>query len=222
VAYTNEVARICEQVGADAAEVERGLRSEPRIGQRAYVKAGAPIAGGTLSRDVSFLIELARAHDVQSPILQGIQQSNRAHMGWVHDRLDEMLVGVVAPRVALLGLTYKVGTDTLRRSSAIELARWLLDRAVVVHAYDPAIHELPVDAPALHLASSIDAALAGADVAVLATPWPDFTSIESDRLVRVMRRPQLVDQVGFLPQLAADERVRYVRVGRPLAPRVSR
>ncbi|HMC72055.1 MAG TPA: nucleotide sugar dehydrogenase, partial [Mycobacteriales bacterium] len=167
VAYTNEVARICERVGADAAEVERGLRTEPRIGARAYVTAGAPIAGGTLARDVTFLTELARAHDVRSPLMRGIQESNQLHMGWIRDRLSELFADVEAPRVALLGLTYKPGTDTLRRSAAVELARWLSDIGAVVRAYDPAIHELPQHGIPVTLATGIDDALQSADAAVL-------------------------------------------------------
>jgi UDPglucose 6-dehydrogenase len=105
----------------------------------------------------------------------------------------------------------------LRRSAAVDLAHWLNSRGAVVRAYDPAIRELPSKGPPVTLASGIDDALRGADVAVLATPWPEFRELDGDRLVRLMRRPYVVDQVGFVPHLAGDNRVRYVRVGRPLA-----
>jgi UDPglucose 6-dehydrogenase len=82
VTFTNELAVICEQVGADAAEVEIGMRSEPRIGQAAYVRAGAAFAGGTLARDVTFLNELARDGQRSVPVLEGILNSNRLHGEW--------------------------------------------------------------------------------------------------------------------------------------------
>ncbi|HLZ30410.1 MAG TPA: nucleotide sugar dehydrogenase [Chloroflexota bacterium] len=220
VAYANEVARICEQVGADATQVERGLRTDSRIGPRAYVSAGAPIAGGTLMRDVTFMLELAARHGLESPVLRGIQESNKLHTGWILDRLVELLAHIAEPRVALLGLTYKVGTDTLRRSASVELARRLSADGVLVHAYDPAIRQLVGGLP-VRLMGGIDEALWGVDVAVLATPWPEFKAVDADRLVRAMRRPQLIDQAGFLSHLAADDRIRYVRVGRPLAATTS-
>jgi UDPglucose 6-dehydrogenase len=193
------------------------LRTESRIGKRAYVTAGAPIAGGTLARDVTFLTELAAEHGLLSPLMLGIRASNQVQMEWIRDRVSEATADLDAPCVALLGLTYKPGTDTLRRSAAVDLAHWLNSRGAVVRAYDPAIRELPSKGPPVTLASGIDDALRGADVAVLATPWPEFRELDGDRLVRLMRRPYVVDQVGFVPHLAGDNRVRYVRVGRPLA-----
>jgi UDPglucose 6-dehydrogenase len=218
VAYTNEVARICERVGADAAEVEQGLRSDPRIGAGAYVKAGAAIAGGTLARDVRYLAELAERSELTCPIVHGIQESHRVHLAWSRHQLADLLSNIAAPHVALLGLTYKVGTDTLRRSSALELAVWLKSTGATVAAYDPAIREPPNGVPWLRLGSGTEDVLRGADAAVVATPWPVFAGVDGDQLVRTMRRPQVVDEAGFLPHLAADVRIHYLRVGRPSSP----
>jgi UDPglucose 6-dehydrogenase len=215
VAYTNEVARICERVGADAGEVERGLRSEPRIGRHAYITAGGPIAGGTLARDVAFLTLLAGDHGLESPVLRGIQESNRLHELWLRERVSESLTGVREPRVAVLGLTYKPGTDTLRRSSSIELAHWLVEVGAHVRAYDPAVLTPRPETSGLVLAAGSAEALEHADVAVVATPWPEFTSIDANLLVRTMRRARIIDQTGFLSHLGMDSRVEYVRVGRP-------
>jgi len=222
VAYTNELARICERVGADASEVERGLRSEPRVGPRAYVSPGSPIAGGTLARDVAFLAQLAAEHGQPSPIMDAIRASNRLHQAWARERVLELAGDIGEPRVALLGLTYKPGTDTLRRSSALELGRWLAVQGFVVRAYDPAIQPVSAyrDAPLLanvELAASLDEALRDADVAVLATAWPEFRALQPDDFVRRMRHPRLVDEAGFLPHLADDPRLTYVRVGRPIS-----
>ena len=220
VAYTNELARICERVGADASEVERGLRSEPRVGPRAYVSPGSPIAGGTLARDVAFLAQLATEHGQPSPIIDAIRTSNRLHQAWARERVLELAGDVGQPRVALLGLTYKPGTDTLRRSSALELGRRLAVEGLVVRAYDPAIQPVGTycDAPQLanvELVASLEDALRDADVAVLATAWPEFQGLQADDLLQWMRHPRLVDEAGFLPHLADDPRLTYVRVGRP-------
>jgi UDPglucose 6-dehydrogenase len=209
------LARLCERVGADAADVERGLRSDPRVGQRAYVSAGPPIAGGTLARDVTLLKEMGKRLGVSTPLVDAIGLSNQLHGQWARDRLTELLSGVVDPRVALLGLTYKPHTNTLRRSAALELATWLAVKGVSVHAFDPAISELPLIYPGIELAESAEAALDRADAAVVATGWPQFRALTAATLVGRMRRPQVVDQAGLLTHLAGDRRIAYVRVGRP-------
>jgi UDPglucose 6-dehydrogenase len=213
--YANELARIGERVGADSAEVERALRSDPRVGARAYVAAGPPLAGGTLVRDVEFLRSLARAHGLASPVADGIAESNRLHQLWTQQRLSEFLDTADARRVALLGLTYKAGTDTLRRSSSVELAHWLLEQDVEVRAYDPAVTSLPPGLSEVTLASGMVEALEACDVAVLATAWPEFAALTADQVVGSMRWPRVIDQTGMLAHLGGDRRVTYVRVGRP-------
>ena len=121
VTFANEIARLCEAVGADAREVERGLRSEPRIGQKAYIRPGAAFAGGTLARDVVALTQLAREHGEPAAIFPAILAGNEAHKDWALGRLRTLLDPLAGATVAVLGLTYKPGTDTLRRSGAVEL-----------------------------------------------------------------------------------------------------
>src|SRR5689334_3281939 len=112
VAFMNEVARVAEAVGADAREVERGLKTEGRIGPRAYLKPGAAYAGGTLARDISYLIARGDGARVETPLFHGVQASNDTHKAWMFDTVTRLLGGDLAgQRVAVLGLTYKPGTD---------------------------------------------------------------------------------------------------------------
>jgi UDPglucose 6-dehydrogenase len=217
VTYANELARICEQLGADASEVERGLKTEARIGPGAYLAPGSPLAGGTLARDIVFLGQLAGQHRVESPVIRAVLASNAVHKRWAGERVLALLEGVAEPRVALLGLAYKPGTDTLRRSSAVELGTWLAERGITVRALDPAISEHRPDLGAIEVAVDLDDVLHRADVVVIATAWPEFRALDPDRVVRQMRRPYVVDQAGFLRDLANDPRISYVRPGR--APR---
>src|SRR5262249_31194886 len=176
--FINELARVCEAVGADAKEVERGLKSEGRIGPRAYLSPGAAFAGGTLARDVRFLIERGHAAGIGTPLLQGVKASNDLHKGWVRQRVGALLAGVERPVVAVLGLTYKPGTSTLRRSAAVELCCWLHGRGVRVRGHDPAAEPLPAELrPVIDRAAGPLDALDGADVAVVATEWPDYRAL---------------------------------------------
>jgi UDPglucose 6-dehydrogenase len=216
VTFANEVARLCERVGADAREVERGLKTEARIGLRAYLSPGSAFAGGTLARDVRFLREFGQDRRVETPVFDGVLRSNDVHKGWMRDKLDEALAGVDTPVVAMLGLTYKPGTSTLRRSHAIELCEWLGERGVEVRAHDPAVTALPDGtAPKTRLCADPRDALRGADVAVLATGWPEFQALSGNDVASLMRRPQVIDQNWFLASsLERDERIAYHAVGR--------
>src|SRR5205085_5897537 len=116
VTFANELARLCEAVGADAKEVERGLKSEARIGPKAYLSPGSAFAGGTLSRDVRFLTGFGREHHLATPLLEGVMASNEVHKDWMRHKVSQLIGDAKDATVTVLGLTYKAGTDTLRRS----------------------------------------------------------------------------------------------------------
>lgn len=216
VTFINEVARLCEEVGADAKEVERGLKSEGRIGPRAYLSPGSAFAGGTLARDLRFLIRRSCDVQVRTPLLQGVLESNEAHHNWVRARVERLLAGIEQPVAAVLGLTYKPGTSTLRRSPAIELCRWMHERGVQVRGYDPAINALPEELNRfLILATSPLDALNGSHLAVISTQWPIFRNLRPADISANMRQPRIVDPNHFLADvLRGDSRIRYFATGR--------
>jgi UDPglucose 6-dehydrogenase len=217
VTFANELAAICERVGADAAEVERALRLEPRIGPRAYIKPGAAFAGGTLARDIVFLNTIANREGLPLPLIGSVLQSNEAHKHWPVRRLIERLGNLSGRIIAVLGLAYKPGTDTLRRSSAIELCRELSGLGARVRAFDPAVHGLPEEFKAFFtLTASAKAALSGADAAIIATEWPEFRSIDLASWLDAMPVPVICDPNGFLAKtFAGVPQLSYLSVGRP-------
>jgi UDPglucose 6-dehydrogenase len=215
VAFANELARLCEVTGADASEVERGLRSEPRIGPKAYIRPGAAFAGGTLARDVLFLEALGRAAGRATPLLDGVRESNRLHQLWPDEALTRMVGSPNGLTVGVWGLTYKVGTSTLRRSSSIELCHRLAARDVTVRAFDPAVRELPTpDREAVELVQHALAAVRGADALVIMTPWPDFHEIAADELVEAMRHAIVIDPDASFSRTLDTPAIRYASVGR--------
>jgi UDPglucose 6-dehydrogenase len=199
VAFANEVAAVCESVGADAGEVARGLKSESRIGPGAYVAPGVAFSGGTLARDISFLTHLGEELGLKLSLIPSVRISNDHHRAWPYNRLNALLGGLTGRRIALLGLTYKPGTDTLRRSYALELARMLIDAGAEVRAFDPVILRWPdgFDLP-ITLAGSTTEALHDADAAVIATEWPQFRDEDWPALAKAMARPILIDPKGHL------------------------
>lgn len=218
VVFINEVAGLCEQVGADAKEVERGLKSETRIGPKAYLSPGAAFAGGTLARDVAFLEGIGVRHQQSTYLLSAVQESNLNHRKWVQNKLQKLIGDLRDEKVAVWGLTYKPGTNTLRRSDSVELCEWLSSKGVVVQAHDPAIDVIPDELKGKFiLAKTPSAALADATALVMATPWPDYRSVDADLILSTMRAPIVIDPNRFLEQtLGADSRIQYSAVGKSI------
>lgn len=216
VTFANEVAEICERVGADAKEVERGLKSESRIGPRAYLAPGGAFAGGTLARDVAYLTGIASRNQIGSPLLSSIRQSNEEHKYWPVQVLQRRFTDLSNTTVAIWGLTYKPGTDTLRRSSAVEIGNWLLERKVKIRVHDPAVRDLPENwrDKALRFDSPLEAAV-GADAIIVATEWPEYKNIDAVNLKRYAAGVLILDANRFLIHLQGASQIYYVAVGTP-------
>lgn len=214
ITFINEVATLCEQVGADAKEVERGLKSEARIGPRAYLAPGTAFAGGTLARDLVFLTQLGAEHRQPTHLLSGALASNEAHKTWIGRQLESHLGDLQGKRIAVWGLTYKPGTDTLRRSSSVELCEWLFKQGTQVQAHDPAVKALPEElAQKFTLYATPLAALEESVGLVVATEWPLYQSVTAQGVVCAMRSPFVIDAKRFLAQTLADEpRIRYLTI----------
>jgi UDPglucose 6-dehydrogenase len=218
VVFANEIASICEQVGADAKEVERGLKTETRIGPRAYLAPGAAFAGGTLARDVKFLERMGRDRDVFTPLLSSLRASNHRHGQWAQRKLRALYGDLSHTTVAVWGLTYKPNTDTLRRSLAVELCDWLIQAGAKIQVHDPAAGELPerwhgrvrrFDAPT--------DAVRGAQALVVATEWPIYRTFSASELLECAAPLAVLDANRFASSLSTDaENLSYFTVGMPV------
>ncbi|PPK74150.1 UDPglucose 6-dehydrogenase [Methylobacter tundripaludum] len=218
VTFANEIAAICELVGADAKEVERGLKTEMRIGPKAYLSPGGPFAGGTLARDIEFLGIESRAKQLVTPLLSSVRASNDEHKNWVRRKLLERFPELKGVQVAIWGLTYKPGTDTLRRSLAVELCDWLIEQGAAVHVYDPVVRELPErwSGRVISHARALDAVV-GTDALVLGTEWPEFRQAAEELLSVANSNLVVIDANRHLQAAVASLGLKYVAVGTPLA-----
>lgn len=219
VTFANEIAAICELVGADAKEVERGLKTEARIGPKAYLSPGGPFAGGTLARDVEFLGIESRAHNLATPLLSAVRPSNDEHKNWVRRKLNRQFGTLNGVTVSIWGLTYKPGTDTLRRSLAVELCDWLLGQGARVQVYDPQVKQIPERwlGKVLHCNGAM-ASADGANVLVVGTEWPQFRQSATDLIKNAKPGFTIIDANRHLQPLAAafrDAGLKYLAVGTP-------
>jgi UDPglucose 6-dehydrogenase len=215
VAFSNEIASIAERLGADARDVERGLKTDARIGAKAYVRAGEAFAGGTLARDLAYLEQLGSQAGFEPLQIAATRLSNERHKAWLDDALRGALGTLEGARVALLGLVYKPGTDTLRASGAVAFARRLHAAGARLSAFDPAIVGSRAELEGLLMpAGSARDALFGADAVAVMTPWPEFRLLAADDW-RAMRRRIVVDPLRFLEASSAQFEA-YIAFGRPV------
>lgn len=214
VTFANEIAAICELVGADAKEVERGLKSEGRIGPKAYLSPGGPFSGGTLARDIEFLGKIGKDRQISTPLLSSVRPSNNAHKKWVQRKLLGYFPDLDGIRVAIWGLTYKAGTDTLRRSLSVELIDWLLECGAQVQVYDPAVKELPSSwANRVKRCASAHQNLEEIQVLVVGTEWPEFKD-EAHRLPELANSNLLIiDANRYLLESLRETGLLYLSVG---------
>jgi UDPglucose 6-dehydrogenase len=220
ISFMNELSRVCESVGADAKEVELGLKSESRIGPRAYLSAGGAFAGGTLARDVVALTEIGNAVHERLVLIPAIKESNDTHKRWTEAKLLEELKDLTGRKIAILGLTYKPNTDTLRRSLAVEICRSLIEKGARIQAYDPAVKGVPANL-AISLASSIEEATTQADAIVICTEWPEFRQAAWPNILPALAQPIVIDANGFVSDnLSAFPGIVYRQVGKPREQRV--
>ncbi len=222
VVFANEIAAICEMVGADAKEVERGLKSENRIGPKAYLSPGAAFAGGTLARDIEFLKVAGQGHRLSIPLLESVKTSNDIHKSWVRRKLKALLPSLDGVVVAVWGLTYKPGTDTLRRSLAVELCNWLIAQGARVRVHDPVVKELPTNwNGSVQRFDEALVALEGAQILLVGAEWPEYREIPKDFVARAAPGLVVLDPNRFLSSLGTAAMLRYVAVGTPSIGRLA-
>jgi UDPglucose 6-dehydrogenase len=216
VTFANEIAIICELVGADAKEVEKGLKTEQRIGPKAYLSPGAAFSGGTLARDITFLAKIANNKSLTLPLIKSIKESNNEHKNWVKKRLLKKFTNLSGIRIAIWGLTYKPCTNTLRRSLSVELCNWLLEQGVFLHVHDPAVDKLPSEwTTNVTRYNHPEESIQYADAIVVATEWPEYREISLNKLSSLKNSILMVDSNRFLQKFSGVDMIEYAAVGAP-------
>lgn len=215
ISFINEIANLCDQVGADAVQVAQALRLDSRIGPNAPLKPGLGFAGGTLARDLKVLLRIARDSSYEAPLLSGVLAVNQGQNRLLLGKLAGLYPSLAGVTVGVLGLTYKAGTSTLRRSPALPLIEGLAARGALVRAYDPKADPAEVLRRPLTLCPDAYSAALGAHALLLVTEWPEFQQLDFQRLRAAMARPVLLDPQNMLdPQAMSEAGFLYLGTGR--------
>ena len=224
IGFANEIANICEHVGAEAPEVMTGIGLDSRIGSK-FLSPGLGWGGSCFGKDVLALLHTAREYGYDSRLLRASIEVNTAQRQMVIQKLQEKLFILKGRTVGLLGLAFKPDTDDLRDAPSLHIAERLLQMGARVKAYDPvAMTACREQRPELRIRcceSALDLA-AGSDALVLVTEWREFRDLDLPALARAMTRPILVDGRNlFSPDAARAAGFDYACIGRP-QPRASR
>jgi UDPglucose 6-dehydrogenase len=214
LSFMNEIADLCEAYGATVDDVIEGIGLDPRIGP-SYLRPGIGFGGSCLPKELASLVRLAHGKGLVTPLLESAANSNDGRPARIVDRLSHLLGELRGARVTLLGLAFKANTDDLRYSPALGLAAALSARGAIVVAHDPAV---PADAPGVpqevHQAQSVEEAIEGSDLVIIATEWPEYASLDWAELATLARRPVLYDGRRLLPPGPSGARGwRILRVG---------
>jgi UDPglucose 6-dehydrogenase len=193
ISFINEIANVCEALGADVVEVAQGMGLDERIGPK-FLHAGLGYGGSCFTKDVSALKLLAGNSGYHFQLLNAVIEVNELQKRRVVSKLKRRLGELAGKRVALLGLAFKPNTDDMRGASSLVLAARLHAEGAHVRAYDPiAEAEARLLMPQLDYAASALDAVADADAVVLVTEWPQFLELDWSEVARAMRGTLVID-----------------------------
>jgi UDPglucose 6-dehydrogenase len=216
ISFINEIANVCEELGADVTDVAQGMGLDDRIGSR-FLQAGIGYGGSCFTKDVSALKMLAANSGYHFQLLNSVIEVNELQKRRVMAKLSRHLDSLVGKRIALLGLAFKPDTDDMRGASSLVLAARLEGESASVVAYDPVAESVAAPLmPSVEMAASATEALEGADAAVLVTEWPEFTELNWGNVAKRMSTPLVVDGRNFLDGDALRAAgITYEAIGRP-------
>jgi len=216
ISFINEVAQVCERLGADVTVVAQGIGLDPRIGPL-FLEAGLGFGGSCFPKDVGALAHMAEGAGIEPRLLRAVLAINGEVRRRFVARAEALLGGLDGKVVAVWGLAFKEGTDDLRAAPALEIVPMLAERGALVRAHDPVAMARARDLlPGVSFADTPLAAATGADAVLVVTPWPQYRDADLGALARAMRGDLLLDGRNLFDAAAAAEvGLRHAGVGRP-------
>ena len=216
ITFINEIADLCEAVGANVQDVARGIGLDNRIGSK-FLHAGPGYGGSCFPKDTLALVKTAQDAGAPVRIVEAVAAVNDQRKRAMAKKVIALAGGDVrGKQIAVLGLTFKPNTDDMRDSPAIAIIQALQDAGAAVRAFDPeGTEQAQLVLTNVDYAQDPYACLAGADVAVLVTEWDEFRALDMDRVKAVMKTPALVDLRNvYRPEDMARRGIAYTSIGR--------
>ena len=216
ISFANEMGNICDSLGVDWFDVIQALHLDQRIGKGALLKSGLAFGGGTLARDVGVLRTVSKESGTRTLLLDAVMEVNHNQNKIVLEKLKTLFGNLKGLKVGVLGLTYKPGTSTIRRSASIEIIKALDKEGISVKAYDPKASFTAKEA-GIEISRCADAisAVDSSDALMILTAWPEFKELDFATLKNRMSHPVIIDAMNILnPGEMEGNGFVYVGVGR--------
>ncbi|MGF1482387.1 MAG: UDP-glucose dehydrogenase family protein [Cyanophyceae cyanobacterium] len=216
ISFINEVANVCDRVGADVTQVAKGIGLDSRIGNK-FLQAGIGWGGSCFPKDVSALIHTAADYGYETELLKAAVNVNQRQRVIAIEKLQQELKILKGKVVGLLGLTFKPDTDDMRDAPALNLIEQLNRLGAKVKAYDPIVSQTGIShgLSGVFIETNPVMLADGCDALVLVTDWKEFLSLELEKMAKLMTNPVMIDGRNFLDREAVEKAgFRYVGVGR--------
>jgi UDPglucose 6-dehydrogenase len=219
ISFINEIANICETLGADVKEVATGMGYDPRIGPQ-FLDAGLGYGGSCFPKDVKALAYMAEVKGGHPQLLQAVMDINNDRRQKLVAKVREMVGDLAGKRIGLLGLTFKPNTDDMRDAPSVEVAAMLRQAGATVSAYDPiGMERAQPMLPDVEMAVDPYELAKSCDALVICTEWNEFKQLDLERVAEVMSEAAIVDGRNIYdPQLMAKLNIRYLGMGRGYGP----
>jgi UDPglucose 6-dehydrogenase len=216
ITFINEMADLCEKVGADVQDVARGMGLDGRIGNK-FLHAGPGFGGSCFPKDTLALRKTAQDHGAPARIVEAVVDVNEARKRAMAEKVERAFGSVKGKTIAVLGLTFKPNTDDMRDAPSLVIVPYLQDRGAKIQAFDPeGAHEARKVFRDIELFKDAYGALAGADGVVILTEWNQFRALDLARIKSLLKRPLMVDLRNiYRPDQMAEAGFTYTSVGRP-------
>lgn len=192
ISFINDIANLCDVVGADVLSVAAGMGLDDRIGAK-FLQPGPGYGGSCFPKDVRALMYLGKSVDVPLRILEAATAVNTDRQTMPYRQLVERLIDLKGKRIAVWGLAFKPGTDDVRDAPALGLLRWCMADDADLVAYDPLVRSLPSEFSEIEIANTAIDSLRDADALVIMTDWPEFTGFDRTEILKNMRGDCIID-----------------------------
>ncbi len=198
ISFASEIGDLCEITGANIKDVISALKSDARISPQAPINPGLGFAGGTLGRDIASLVKIGNKYHYQPLLLKAAYKVNKNRLTYLLHKIKNILPDLRNKQIGILGLTYKPGTNTLRRSISLDLVKHLHKQQSVIRAYDPSIKTALSAYPYLTICQSFNDFFQNLDLTILMTDWPEFRKINLQEMKSLMKNENIIDTKNFL------------------------
>ncbi len=216
ITFANEIGNITDAMGANGYEVGRLLKLEPRIGKYALTRPGMGFSGGTLARDVKALLNFSKKNELNSNLLKGIWKSNKNQNLQPIKIINQVFKQTpINKKVAILGLTYKADTSTLRRSLSIDIIKKLTVLGYKVSSYDPKADRKELKKhPSANFSESLNDVFKNADLILAITPWKDFLNLDFAAIRKLVKNNYFFDISGqFEKEIIEKHNFKFLSIG---------